>query len=274
MELLEAEVPLSLRLRRSWSCGDIWDLRKACDDDCVSIPDCADIVDTTSKHSDKFIDDTASTCDDDGVSFVSDETGMWDSIELMPPRLDWAEEMEESEVPRSWEIFPSFGVAIPSQSFAIHTQQWNITIGKLDGPPGKFLGHLGNMDASENPQNGFSANTHADLVKSVKNLQKSNPEAWFSYTAAYGNNTRDPRKHTVQFLEDFLRQYNAPGKECVSSAKLTSFPEKLEAPPGQLQAPITEKLTILPGKLAGPLPESEKRLTLNVGQLLGIAASA
>jgi hypothetical protein len=104
--------------------------------------------------------------------------------------MDWAEEMQASEAPQSWENPPGVW-AIPLESFAIPPGQWASTV----GPPGTH------SVPAHSPKD--------DLVKKVKILQRSNPEAWFSYTAEHGENTRDPRKHTVQFLEDFLRQYNS-----------------------------------------------------------------
>lgn len=67
-------------------------------------------------------------------------------------------------------------------------------------PPGQGPGYAA---AVQSPQ--------GDLVDSVKKLQRTDPEAkqaWVWYTSEYGENTRDPSKHTAQFLEDFLRQYN------------------------------------------------------------------
>jgi hypothetical protein len=61
----------------------------------------------------------------------------------------------------------------------------------------------------------------SDLVESVKNLQRSDPEAWYSYAGKYGENNKDPQKHTTQFLEDFLRQYTG------------GIPSKMSAPPGK-----------------------------------------
>jgi hypothetical protein len=104
--------------------------------------------------------------------------------------MDWAEEMQASEAPKNRENPPGVW-AIPFESFAM--------------PPGQWA-------RPSTPVNCGPAHAHSpkdDLVKSVKTLQKSNPEAWFKYTAEYGENTRDPRKHTAQFLEDFLRQYNS-----------------------------------------------------------------
>lgn len=185
-EWLEAEVPLALRLRRAWSCGDIWDLRKACEDDFVSSMDCSSPVASTSSTCVKFIDDSASasTCDDCDVSSISGESSV----------MDWAEEMQASEAPQSWENPPGVW-AIPFESFAIPPGQWASTL----GPPGTHSGNCGPVHA-HSPKD--------DLIKKVKILQRSNPETWFRYTAEHGENTRDPRKHTVQFLEDFLRQYN------------------------------------------------------------------
>lgn len=178
-EWLEAEVPLALRQRRAWSAGDIWDLRKACEDDVVSCQDCTSPVASTSSTCAKFIDDsaTASTCDDCDVSSISGDSSI----------MDWAEEMQAFEAPKSWESPPG----VWATPFAMPPGQW----ARPSTPVNCGLVHV------NSPKD--------DLVKSVKTLQKSNPEAWFKYTAEYGENTRDPRKHTVRFLEDFLRQYSS-----------------------------------------------------------------
>lgn len=75
-----------------------------------------------------------------------------------------------------------------------------------------------------------------DLIKSVKTIQKANPEVWFWYTAEYGDNTRDPKKHTAQFLKDFLRQHNdgTAAASMAASGKLSSLAGKMCAPPGRL----------------------------------------
>lgn len=226
IEGLEAELPLVLRLRRAWSFGDIWDLRKG--HDFVAYLDSP--VGVTSSKCDKFIDDSASTCDDGDASYISDESGMEDCS-----GLDWAEEMQASEAPKSWETPCSIWV-VPSESFAIPPGQWTNTLRKLDGPPGVLSGPPGNMAAPKAPQSVVSvhgrnhgpARACSDLVESVKNVQRSDQQAWFWYTREYGENTRDPRKHTVQFLEDFLRQYDngsIQGKMSAPPGKLAGLPE-------------------------------------------------
>jgi hypothetical protein len=207
-------------------------------------------VDIASSKSVKLIDDTASTCCDDDVSYTSDETGSGDCSELEFPRLNWADEMESEEKIRELE-FPRFNWADEMESeenfpgsFA-PPGQWTSALTKLNGPPGTLVGPPGNVSGPP----GYLVtiqSRHGDLVKSVKSIQRSDPEAWFRYTAEHGENTRDPRKHTSKFLEDFLRQYNnATGKICAP-------PGKLSAPPGHLHAPVVEKLAMPPGKLASP----------------------
>jgi hypothetical protein len=205
IECLEAELPLVLRLRRAWSCGNIWDLRKACEDDFVCL-DCTSPVASASSKCGKFMDDSASasTCDDGDVSSVSsissDESGVEDCMGSVSS--SWVEEMQASEAPKSRANPPGIW-AMPSESFTIPPGQWTSTLGKLDGPPGKLCGPPGNHETPT-----ILRSSKGDLVKSVKKVQRSNAEAWFRYTAEYGENTRDPSKHTVRFLEDFLRQYN------------------------------------------------------------------
>jgi len=196
----DAELPLALRLRCAWSCDNIWDLRKSCEDDVVSCADCASPA--GSSNCTKFVDDSASTCDGDDASLVSDETVMEDCSDSMPTRLDWAEEMSEPEVPRSQEMPP--GVLAPPG-------QWMSNAGHIHGPPGQLFGLFGNMIAPQATQ-GLDLSGYvdkADLVKSVKDIQRSNPEVWFGYTAEHGDNLRDPKKHTVKFLKAFLRQHTS-----------------------------------------------------------------
>jgi len=195
----------------------------------------------------KFIDDSASTCIDDDVSFMSDETCLGDCIEWVSPRLDWAEEMLESEAPNSPENLPSIW-AITSESFVIPPGQWASTCEKPHGPPGKLVDFPGTeaprnagsikrkrkrglvRASGESSVSGASASIQSPevhVVDSVKNVQRSDPEAWFQYSAEYGKNIRDPRRHSVQFLEEFLRQYN-DGTHVASTVACS----KSDAPPG------------------------------------------
>lgn len=235
---LETELPLALRLRRSWSCGDIWDLRKECEDNFVLHPEC------TSDDCVNFIDDNESTCAGDGASSISGET--------VSSRLDWAEEMQASSCsPESCDNPPN--CATQSASITAPPGQWSSTLGKLEGPPGKLPETSRNAVSSRNRRparakasasktSAFSTNNpKTNLVKSVKLIQRSDSEAWFRYTTECGENVRDPNRHTEKFLEDFLRQYTASAP--VTSGppgKLASFPqnvdacmEKVSAPPGQ-----------------------------------------
>lgn len=196
VESLQADLPLALRLRSAWTCGDIWDLRKSCEDSSVSYPDCPSPTGTELSDCIKIIDDSASTCDGDDVSFTSEETGT--DSDSVPERLNWADEMWE-DAPSSQDTPPGI-FAAPLQSFAVPPGQWVNTSGNLGGPPGHF--------AVQAVGNAPCKNTKYDLVQSVKEIQRSNPEAWFGYTAENGNNVRDPRKHSVQFLKGFIRQYN------------------------------------------------------------------
>jgi hypothetical protein len=74
------------------------------------------------------------------------------------------------------------------------------------------------------------------MVKSVKNVQRSDPEAWYRYTAEHGENIRDPSRHAMQFLEDFLRQYSGgtPTVPVVARGKFEAPSGKMSAPPGRL----------------------------------------
>merc|ERR1719343_1906037 len=51
-----------------------------------------------------------------------------------------------------------------------------------------------------------------DLAAKVKEVQRSGPqakEAWSAYTTLHGQGTRDPSKHTAEFLQGFLDNFNA-----------------------------------------------------------------
>jgi len=138
------------------------------------------------------------TCDGDDASLISDETGVEDCSDSMPPRLRWAEEMSEPEVQRCQQMPP--GVLAPPGN-------WVSTAVKIDGPPGQLFGLCGNMTVAQQQPDFSGYVDKADLVQSVKDIQRSDAEAWFGYTAEHGNNLRDPKKHTVKFLKAFLRQY-------------------------------------------------------------------
>lgn len=292
IEWLQGELPLALRLRRSWSCGDIWDLQKACDeDDLVSYPDCEDTaLRKLHKCSSSMTD--ASTCDDDDASSLSDETSVGDCIELESPKLSWAEEMQNSPASQCQGKPPDIWAAT-SESFALPSGHWTSTLGKLDGPPGKLVGPQGNVAAPVAQQSAVGAlrKNHGlvrasgelsvsaslapaqcppeDLVKSVKNVQRSDPEVWFQYTAKHGENIRDPRKHTAQFLVEFLHQHNGVGRVACSKLDSPLAPdgklvgpsaamEKLAAPPGKLASP-PGKMCAPPGKLHTPLGVAAKK---------------
>jgi hypothetical protein len=81
--------------------------------------------------------------------------------------------------------------------------------GPISGPPGQLLGVFGTISVPQAMGDFSGYVDKADLVKSVKDIQRTEPEAWFGYTAEHGNNLRDPKKHTVKFLKAFLRQYNS-----------------------------------------------------------------
>jgi hypothetical protein len=127
-EGLEAELPLAFRLRRSWSSGNILDLRKASEDDSTPCPDDASCVDLMPRHLVKFIDDSASTCIDDSRS---DYTGSEDCSESLFPRFEWADEVDET-----WE----------TESLENHCAtppgQWT---SKLAAPPGQLQATPGKM---------------------------------------------------------------------------------------------------------------------------------
>jgi hypothetical protein len=237
-EWLEAELPLALRLRRSWSCGDIWDLRRASEDDFVSYPDSTSPVGTKLSNFGKFIDDDASTCADDGVSSISDETSIGECVGLASPSLDWAEEMWAFDATKGLET-PSGIQAMPSGSVAIPFEQWAAS----KTPQSVVSTHSRNRcHARKSGKASVSASLatiqcpKVDLVKSVKNIQRSDPEAWFQYTNVYGENTRDPSKHTAQFLVDFLRQHN-DGIPAASAGRVAVPPGTLHAPVGKTCAP-------------------------------------
>lgn len=225
-ELLQVELPLTLRLRRSWSADDIWELHKTCVDNFVSYSDCASPLGLASSNLVKFADDNASTCDDDDVSCLSDETRRGDcSIESVSPRLDWVEEMWECPAPKSRQNPPGIW-AIPFESFAIPPGQWTSTLGKLDGPPGKLVG----------PGNG-AAMEKLDAPPGPPGKLGGPP-----------GNVAAPEK-----LDAPPGNLNAPpGKMTAPPGKLAGIPENLDAPPGQLHAPSTEKIAIPPGKFACP----------------------
>lgn len=238
-EWLEAELPLALRLRRSWSCGDIWDLRRASEDDFVSYPDSTSPADTTPSNFGKFIDDDASTCADDGVSSISDETSIGECVGLASPSLDWAEEMWAFEATKTLENPPLDFQAMPSGSVAIPSGQWAAS----KTPQTVVSTHSRNRGrARKSSKASVSASLatiqcpKVDLVKSVKNIQRSDPEAWFQYTHMYGENIRDPSKHTAQFLVDFLRQHN-DGTPAASAGRVAMPPGNLHAPVGKTFAP-------------------------------------
>jgi hypothetical protein len=75
------------------------------------------------------------------------------------------------------------------------------------------------------------------LVKSVKSLQRSDPEAWFRYTTECGENIRDPNRHSEKFLEDFLRLHSEGSFPKNVNARATDTTEKVSAPPGKLSSP-------------------------------------
>lgn len=248
-EWLQEELPLALRLRRSWSADDIWVLRKECEDDCESNPDSSVERSTCAK----FSDDDVSTCDADDRSSISDESGIGDCTGLVSPSLDWAAEMQAFEAPKSQDNF-----AMTSESFTALSGQWTSTLGKLDGSSEKnVIGPLGNKATPETRQNVGSAHKKKrgsarasgkasvsesakdKLVKSVKNFQRSDPEAWFRYTAEYGQNIRDPSRHTEQFLADFLSQHNLGLSQNVTTpqGKSRTTPTKMSAPPGNFASP-------------------------------------
>lgn len=240
---LESELPLALRLRRSWSCGDIEVLRKECEDDFVMHPEC------TSDDCANFIDDNESTCAD-GASSISGET--------VSSRLDWAEEMQSSYSPESCDTHPN--CATQSASVAAPPGQWSSTLGKLEVPLEKAPETSRNVASTQGRNrrparakaSKASANSKSDpksdLVKSVKSLQRSDPEAWFRYTTEHGENIRDPNRHTEQFLQDFLNQYTKGTP--AASAQITSGPPGKLASFQQTADACMEKVSVPPGQHA------------------------
>lgn len=143
----EAELPLAFRLRRSWSAGDIWDLRKESDDDSELSQDCADAECTIS--SDKF-DDSASTCTGgDDMSSRSDDTSseccIESPFESPSPRMNWADEMDEmwepevqetvSAPPGQWQ---SVKLVAPPGMLQVPAENTCAVSGKSSGRPQKF----------------------------------------------------------------------------------------------------------------------------------------
>jgi len=150
-EWLQSELPLAFRLRRSWSCGDIWDLRHLSADDVSPQSDKASLVGDALNDPIKFIDDSASTCDDDGnVSLFDVETEMGDCSEPTSPTLTWAEQMEDSISPKNWTNPPGIW-AMPSESFAMPPGQWTGALGKLSCPPGNVGAPPGIFSAFASP---------------------------------------------------------------------------------------------------------------------------
>jgi hypothetical protein len=84
----------------------------------------------------------------------------------------------------------------------------------------------------------------SDLVKSVKSIQRADPEAWFRYTTECGENIRDPNRHSEKFLEDFLCQYSKgsfpKNVDAETTEKVAAPSGKLSSPPGQLCARSTK----------------------------------
>lgn len=151
-EWLESGLPLALRLRRSWSTGDVWELRNASsdDDEFALHPEGASPLGRVPSSPVKSICCSVSTCDDDVVSLTSDGTCMEDSVEFASCGLDWAEEMRESPAPKSCRIIPGTWVILcqtPSATaLASPPGQWRSGPGKFDGPPGN-LAALEQLDA-------------------------------------------------------------------------------------------------------------------------------
>lgn len=136
-EWSECEMPLALRTRRAWSADDVWVLRKACGEEIAPNPDCTSPMGFKLTDPIKFMDDTASTCADDDVSFTSEETAMEDSIAPSSPKLNWADEMQEIPAPKK-QINPPGVWAVPSESFAVLPGQWTITFVEVSVPPGNL----------------------------------------------------------------------------------------------------------------------------------------
>jgi hypothetical protein len=60
-----------------------------------------------------------------------------------------------------------------------------------------------------------SGESRESLVAQIKELQKTDPSAkeqWIAYTDMSGQGTRDPMKHTQEFLEGFLTQLHSGSK--------------------------------------------------------------
>lgn len=56
---------------------------------------------------------------------------------------------------------------------------------------------------------------HQDLVHHIKEMQRGDPSAreqWTAYTDSFGGGRKDPAKHPVHFLQDFLAQWETGSK--------------------------------------------------------------
>lgn len=56
---------------------------------------------------------------------------------------------------------------------------------------------------------------HQDLVHHIKEMQRGDPSAreqWTAYTDSFGGGRKDPAKHPVHFLQDFLAQWDSGSK--------------------------------------------------------------
>ena len=70
---------------------------------------------------------------------------------------------------------------------------WEETPPKAPGIPASW-----SANAAASPR-------HEDLVRSIKTLQRAKGrDAWAQYCQDYGHDTRDPARHSSQFLIDFL----------------------------------------------------------------------
>jgi len=200
---LEMELPLRLRLRRSWSAADIWELRHATEEDCKSEThlDCeCDGSCTPSGHV-KLSDDSASTCDDDDSSSLTSEGTSADyNNEPESPKLNWAEQMVDSPAPKSKPR--ATNQSAPPGNWTMPCRFATTTLSP--SPPGKWVSPLGT-----------SASSTGEMI--------------------------GPPGNFVSTLEAVAgppgKLQTPPGRLAAPPGNLAGPPGKMSAPPGKLTAP-------------------------------------
>ena len=84
--------------------------------------------------------------------------------------------------------------------------------------PGQGGGQAeGGADRSSRPRSDYRNDSKEDLVAKVKDFQRSHPrsrQAWHDFCDLDGSGIRDPARHQLDFLQEFLRaidERRAPG---------------------------------------------------------------